>query len=109
MGVFEEEHNKKLKLINSKETKKTQEKSVKNEKQVIGTTKLSRRNSLKEEENTLIKDAVSYLNHKEEERIIRYITKLKVNDRPLKFHELKTLFDIREIPPITERILIDQL
>ena len=109
LGVFEEEHNKKLKLINSKETKKTQEKSVKNEKQVIGTTKLSRRNSLKEEENVLIREAVSYLNHKEEERIIRYITKLKVNDRPLKFHELKTLFDIREIPPITERILIDQL
>ena len=107
--AFEKEHNKKLKNAADKIKKDSEKRKPKEEALFSGTTKLSWRNSLSEEENYLIREAVSYLNHKDEQSIIKYITKLKVNDRPLKFHELKTLFDIKEIPPITERILIDQL
>ena len=110
-GVFENEHNKKLKKTTSDKNNKVKEKKVNIGNGLIPEKqKMSWKNALTEKENDLIKQAVSYLDAKEKEwTIIKYITKLKLKDLPLKFHDLKTLFDIKEIPPQTEKILIDLL
>ena len=109
--VFKKEHNRKLKNTTSNETKNITKKSESREEECIPErSKSSWRNSLSEEENELIKQAVSYLNAKDKEwSIIKYLMKLKFKDLPIKFHDFKTLFDIKEIPPQTESILIDQL
>lgn len=109
--VFEKEHNKKLKKSASDKNNKAEEKKGNIETGLIPEKqKRSWKNALTEKENDLIKQAVSYLDAKEKEwSIIKYITKLKLKDLPLKFHDLKTLFDIKEIPPQTEKILIDLL
>lgn len=65
--------------------------------------------NLSERDNNLIKEAVSYINCEKKKSIIRYITKLKMKDLPIKFHDFKRLFNLKEIPPKTESILIDQL
>ena len=108
--LFEKDHNRKIKQ-SSKEKEKTQENSSITANRILPEkTKSSWKNALTEDENKLIKQAVSYLNLKEdEESVIKYITKLKLKDLPLKFHDLKSLFDLKDIPPKTESILIDQL
>jgi len=108
--LFEKDHNRKIKQ-SSKKKEKTQENSSITANRIIPEkTKSSWKNALTEDENKLIKQAVSYLNLKEdEESVIKYITKLKLKDLPLKFHDLKSLFDLKDIPPKTESILIDQL
>ena len=108
--LFEKDHNRKIKQ-SSKKKEKTQENSSITANRILPEkTKLSWKNALTENENKLIKQAVSYLNLKEdEESVIKYITKLKLKDLPLKFHDLKSLFDLKDIPPKTESILIDQL
>ena len=108
--LFEKDHNRKIKQ-SSKKKEKTQENSSITANRIIPEkTKLSWKNALTEDENKLINQAVSYLNLKEdEESVIKYITKLKLKDLPLKFHDLKSLFDLKDIPPKTESILIDQL
>ncbi len=108
--LFEKDHNRKIKQ-SSKKKEKTQENSSITANRILPEkTKSSWKNALTEDENKLIKQAVSYLNLKEdEESIIKYITKLKLKDLPLKFHDLKSLFDLKDIPPKTESILIDQL
>ena len=108
--LFEKDHNRKIKQ-SSKKKEKTQENSSITANRILPEkTKSSWKNALTEDENKLIKQAVSYLNLKEdEESVIKYITKLKLKDLPLKFHDLKSLFDLKDIPPKTESILIDQL
>lgn len=108
--LFEKDHNRKIKQ-SSKKKEKTQENSSITANRIIPEkTKSSWKNALTEDENKLIKQAVSYLNLKEDkESVIKYITKLKLKDLPLKFHDLKSLFDLKDIPPKTESILIDQL
>ena len=108
--LFEKDHNRKIKQ-SSKKKEKTQENSPITANRILPEkTKSSWKNALTEDENKLIKQAVSYLNLKEdEESVIKYITKLKLKDLPLKFHDLKSLFDLKDIPPKTESILIDQL
>lgn len=108
--LFEKDHNRKIKQ-SSKKKEKTQENSSITANRIIPEKiKSSWKNALTEDENRLIKQAVSYLNLKEdEESVIKYITKLKLKDLPLKFHDLKSLFDLKDIPPKTESILIDQL
>ena len=108
--VFEKEHNKKLKKSASDKNKVEEKKGNIETGLIPEKQKRSWKNALTEKENDLIKQAVSYLDAKEKEwSIIKYITKLKLKDLPLKFHDLKTLFDIKEIPPQTEKILIDLL
>ena len=108
--LFEKDHNRKIKQ-SSKKKEKTQENSSITANRILPEKiKSSWKNALTENENKLIKQAVSYLNLKEdEESVIKYITKLKLKDLPLKFHDLKSLFDLKDIPPKTESILIDQL
>ena len=108
--LFEKDHNRKIKQ-SSKKKEKTQENSSITANRILPEkTKSSWKNALTEDENKLINQAVSYLNLKEdEESVIKYITKLKLKDLPLKFHDLKSLFDLKDIPPKTESILIDQL
>lgn len=108
--LFEKDHNRKIKQ-SSKKKERTQENSSITANRILPEkTKSSWKNALTEDENKLIKQAVSYLNLKEdEESVIKYITKLKLKDLPLKFHDLKSLFDLKDIPPKTESILIDQL
>ena len=111
-NVFEEDHNKKLKKKNASEVKNQK---VKEENSNIGglisnTPRESWKTYLSEEESNLVKQAVWYLNLGEKEwSVIKYITKLKMKDLPLKFHDFKRLFEIKEIPPQVEAILIDKL
>ena len=65
--------------------------------------------TLSEEENDLIREAVSYIDYDKKRSIIKYITKLKMKDLPIKFYDFKRLFNLKEIHPITESILIDKL
>jgi hypothetical protein len=71
--------------------------------------KTSWRDVLSDEENKLIQEAVSYIDSEERDGIVKYITKLKIKGLPLNFYDLKILFNIEDIPPQTESILIDQL
>ena len=108
--VFEREHNKRVKKTEDKPTKSKKENPVIQEEWIVSSEVKSWRNTLSEEENNLIKKAVSYLDTKwQEENIIKYLTKLKIKDLPIKFYDFKTLFDIKEIPPQTETILLDTL
>ncbi len=108
--LFEKDHNRKIKQFSKKKEKTQENSSITANRIIPEKTKLSWKNALTEDENKLIKQAVSYLNLKEdEESVIKYITKLKLKDLPLKFHDLKSLFDLKDIPPKTESILIDQL
>ena len=108
---YEDDHNKKLKKQNAGAhipKQKTENPSIK--ELMWDTNRDSWRTYLSDEENELVKQAVSYLNLGEKEwSVIRYITKLKMKDMPLKFHDFKRLFNIKEIPPQTEAILIDRL
>ena len=65
--------------------------------------------TLSEEENNLIKEAASYIDCDKKRSIIKYITKLKMKDLPIRFYDFKRLFNLKEIPPLTESILIDKL
>ena len=108
--LFEKDHNRKIKQSSKKKEKTQENSSIIANRILPEKTKSSWKNALTEDENKLIKQAVSYLNLKEdEESVIKYITKLKLKDLPLKFHDLKSLFDLKDIPPKTESILIDQL
>ena len=108
--LFEKDHNRKIKQFSKKKEKTKENSSITANRIIPEKTKSSWKNALTEDENKLIKQAVSYLNLKEdEESVIKYITKLKLKDLPLKFHDLKSLFDLKDIPPKTESILIDQL
>ena len=109
---FEVDHNKKLKKqnISKEQTAKKKNESPSIDGLISDVNRESWRTYLSEEENELVKQAVSYLNLGEKEwSVIKYITKLKMKDLPIKFHDFKRLFDIKEIPPQTEAILIDKL
>ena len=104
---FEKDHNKKLRK--TKEEKKVSINKTMWESIVPEQPKTTWKDVLSEEENNLIKEAVSYIDGESKDSIVKYITKLKIKDLPLNFYDLKRLFNIEEIPPQTESILIDQI
>lgn len=107
---FENDHLKKLEKTSNKDTPKLPKTEFSdNEIFVPETVKTWWEANLSEKENDLIKEAVSYINCENKKSIIKYITKLKIKDLPIKFHDFKKLFNLEEIPPKTETILIDAL
>lgn len=107
-NLFEESHLKKLENVKEKE-KKPAKKSFWWEMSVPEKQRTSWREVLSDEENKLIEEAVWYIDSEERDGIVKYITKLKIKGLPLNFYDMKILFNIEDIPPQTESILIDQL
>ena len=109
--VFEKEHNDRVKRATEKNGPKSKNSILQTETIWMAPPAIvSWKNILSEEENNLIREAVSYLDTKwQEESIVKYITKLIIKDLPIKFHDFKTLYNIKEIPPQTETILLDLL
>ena len=97
------------KLERTKEKKSTQINKTVWESIVPEQPKTSWREVLSTKENKLIEEAVWYIDSDEKDSIVKYITKLMIKGLPLNFYDLKVLFDIKEIPPQTESILIDFL
>jgi len=107
---FEYDHKKKLeKLSENKNTLVPHKKDILNSEILIQENVKSWEDYLSENENNLINEAVSYINCDKKRNIIKYLTKLKIKDLPLRFYDFKRLFNLKEIPPQTESILIDQL
>ena len=107
---FENDHLKKLEKTSNKNTPKLPKTEFSdNEIFVPETVKTWWEVNLSERENDLIKEAVSYIDCENKKSIIKYITKLKIKGLPIKFYDFKRLFNLEEIPPKTESILIDQL
>ena len=107
---FEYDHKKKLGKESTKDTPtKNKTDFSNNEIFVTENVKTWWEANLSEKDNDLIKEAVSYIDYENKKSIIKYITKLKMKDLPIKFHDFKRLFNLKEIHPKTESILIDQL
>ena len=107
---FECDHQKKLeKLSTNKDTLVPHKKDILNSEIFMQENVKSWEDSLSENEKNLISKAVSYINCDKKRNIIKYLTKLKIKDLPLRFYDFKKLFNLKEIPPQTESILIDQL
>ena len=107
---FEYDHQKKLKRNSAKNTPERHKQWLEDNNIFIPeNVKTWWETNLSEQENNLIKEAVSYIDCKNQRSIIKYITKLKMKDLPIRFDDFKRLFNLKEIPPQTETILIDQL
>lgn len=112
LNAFEKDHNRKLKSQEKKkEVKKSNTIDVKEIPIIDEKVKKWRRYTLDEEKNSLIKEAVSYIECNDDTRtsIEKFITKLVIKDFPLKFSDLKKIFDLNGIPEETERILTEKL
>lgn len=105
---FEDDHLKKLKRTQKTEMVPTK-KVIWKKSLIPEKPKSTRKDTLSDKENDLIKKAVSHIDCEWKNSIIKYITKLKIKDLPLNFYDFKKLFGIKDIPPKTERILIDEL
>lgn len=113
LNAFEKDHNRKVKNqeqksenININASKDTVDIPIIDEK-----VKKGWRYTLDNEQNELIKEAVSYINCNENKKtsIEKFITKLIIKDFPLKFSDLKKIFNIDWIPTEAEIILTEKL
>ena len=113
LNIFEKDHNRKVKnqeqkneSINKNPSKDTVDIPIIDEK-----VKKGWRYTLDNEQNELIKEAVSYINCDENKKtsIEKFITKLIIKDFPLKFNDLKKIFNIDWIPTEAEIILTEKL
>lgn len=111
LNAFEKDHNRKLKIQEKKKEQNAPTIDVKEIPIIDEKVKKGWRYTLDEEKNSLIKEAVSYINCDEKTKtsIEKFITKLIIKDFPLKFTDLKRIFKLNIIPTKTENILTEQL
>ena len=113
LETFEKDHNRKLKNQEQKKVS-TSNNTTMNVKDIpIIDEKVQKgwRYKLDEEQNNLIKEAVSHIDCDEDKRksIEKFITKLIIKDFPLRFTDLKKIFKLDWIPENAAKILTEQL
>ena len=113
LETFEKDHSRKLKNQEQKKVS-TSNNTTMNVKDIpIIDEKVQKgwRYSLDEEQNNLIKEAISHIDCNEDTRksIEKFITKLIIKDFPLRFTDLKKIFKLDWIPEETAKILTEKL
>ena len=113
LDTFEKDHNRKLKNQEKKKENPNKNTTLNIVDIPIIDEKIQkwRRYKLDEEQNDLIKEAISYINCDEAKKksIEKFITKLIIKDFPLRFTDIKKIFKLDWIPENTIKILTEQL
>ena len=113
LETFEKDHSRKLKNQEKKKENPNKNTTLNIVDIPIIDEKVQKwwRYKLNEEQNNLIKEAVSLIKCDEDKRksIEKFITKLIIKDFPLRFTDLKKIFKLKWIPEDTVKILTEQL